>query len=173
MFGRIGVAVAMATMTIGCLADVEDQEDLAESASAIKMNGPLQAPTLTVVGSSEGATQLQLCAGASGAPGGFAIQAAPTSAIVDGEWPDDEGLACDAGFSGSHRSRYRLEPHECIELTLAQDDDGACALSCGVAMSYRGFAQAERTRYASAWSETAEGMCKSSTRVPITFVGDG
>lgn len=58
---------------------------------------------------------------------------------------------------------YRLGPDACVQITLDRDEDGPCDLSCGVAMSYRAFSQADERRFRSGWSAAAEGSCEERT----------
>lgn len=113
----------------------------------------LDAPTLTCAGATQVSIEVQVCAGATGAAGGFSLQwvAAADLAALGGAWPaSDDPALCKASFSGNaNASRYDLGPGECaiVEVGDFLFDNGAsthCAapLACGTEYVFRAFAHA-------------------------------
>jgi hypothetical protein len=109
-------------------------------------------PSVTCAGSTQGSINLQVCAGATGAPAGFTVQWMTKSAfIANGSlWPADESGLCDGSFSGNaNDSRYNLAPNGCVTVSIGDllFDNGTSAsctddLVCGTDYVFRAFAHA-------------------------------
>jgi hypothetical protein len=125
----------------------------------------MSTPTITCAASTQVSIDLQVCAGATGAPAGFSIQwitAAQYAAGPDGilgtlddnTWPlSDSTSLCKASFSGNaNLSRYNLAAFECVSVNVGDFlfDEGAStncpdALVCGTDYVFRSFAHATNT----------------------------
>ncbi len=95
--------------------------------------------SIEVLGSSQSTIDLQVCAGDSGAPGGFSLgwMAADEFATLGQQWPGDE---CTATFGDP------LDPNECVNLSLGDlMQDGLCdqckELECGTEYVVHGRAE--------------------------------
>jgi hypothetical protein len=128
-------------------------------------------PTITCGSSTQASINIQVCAGASGAPAGFSIQwiDAPTFyGVLGGVWPSSSsGSICAASFSGNASlSRYNLGANACVTINVGEFlfDNGASvdpsgplclnALMCGTSYVFRVFAHGTSTLAKSAWSGT-------------------
>ena len=119
------------------------------------------APSLACAGATSLSIALQVCAGASGAPGGFSIdwttaaafRAGPDGVLGTGDdnsWPDADGAdICTASFKRQVQfSRRELRPNQCVTVEIGQllDDSGAtttCSgpLQCGSNYVFRSSAR--------------------------------
>lgn len=115
----------------------------------------MDVPTITCAGSTQTAINVQVCAGATGAPAGFTVQwmTAAAYAANGNMWlSSDQGL-CDASFSGNaNLSRYNLGAFQCVVVDLGDFlfDEGASTscpqeLVCGTDYVFRAFAHATST----------------------------
>jgi hypothetical protein len=114
----------------------------------------LSTPTISCATATEESIDITVCAGTSGAPGGFSIHwiKAEDLAANGGIWPATDGTtaACGASFSGNAKnSRYLLAPGACVTVRIGAitADAGAstnCAseLDCGTEYVFRTFAHA-------------------------------
>jgi len=147
---------------------------------------PLSAPTLTCGTSTAASINIQVCAGASGAPAGVSIQWMEKSEYVAYGWPansDSPGTAssfCKASFSGVPGcSNYKLAPNACITVNLGEnlfDDCGASStctgqLVCGSDYVFRAFAHNDPVSGAgkSAFSSTLTCSTQPCTQLGCTF----
>jgi hypothetical protein len=125
----------------------------------------MSTPTITCSTSTQTAINIQVCAGATGAPAGFTVQWVTAAALAagpdgilgtadDGTWPPTDGvLACGSSFSGNaNLSRYNLAPNACVTVDVGEFlfDEGAStncpdALTCGTDYVFRAFAHASST----------------------------
>jgi hypothetical protein len=131
----------------------------------------MSTPTITCAGSTQVGINLQVCAGATGAPAGFSIQwlTAAQLAADGGVWPSsgDPTVLCDASFSGNaNLSRYNLLPGQCVTVDVGDFlfDNGASTsciqeLLCGTNYVFRAFAHANSTLNRSAF--TANQTCST------------
>jgi hypothetical protein len=146
-------SIALGTFVAGC-AVADGELARTEQGAGKGKTVTLAAPTLTVISADERTVRIEVCAGADGAPGGFAVQWMPAAQLLEsGEWTQDgEGL-CDAGFSGSSgkKSPYLLKPYQCIEVDVGAPwelipeenlDPCAYGLVGGDEYAFRAFAQA-------------------------------
>jgi hypothetical protein len=126
---------------------------VAPLAAAAPPKARLSTPTVTCAGATQVSIAVQVCAGATGASGGFSLQWVPAGVLAgtDGAWPSsDHSAYCDASFSGNARnSRYALGPDQCVIVQVGDFlfDNGAstdCALPlvCGTEYAFRAFAHA-------------------------------
>jgi hypothetical protein len=116
----------------------------------------LDPPVLSLVDAADASLTVRVCAGASGARGGFTLEWEPGSS---GHRHRDR---CTAHYSGDARnSPYRLAPNECTEVTFDglpfRDGHGGWSrcrsgLDPGETYTIRGFAHATDRRKASHWS---------------------
>lgn len=123
----------------------------------------LDAPIVSCAGSTGGSIDLQVCAGASGAPAGFSIQWMTLADYNQYGWPADSscppdadgnptcgGSFCKASFSGNASgSRYNLAAGECVTVRIGDllfdngtSTDCPVALACGTEYVFRAFAHA-------------------------------
>lgn len=133
----------------------------------------MDTPVISCAGSTQVSINIQVCAGATGAPAGFSIQwmtaadfASHTEPGLDGilgteddvtvynSWyASDDPRLCKASFSGNaNLSRYNLGPGECATVNVGEFlfDNGAStncidALVCGTEYVFRAFAHASST----------------------------
>ncbi len=97
--------------------------------------------TISVLGSTQSTLEIRVCAGASGAPGGFSLgwMTADEFATLGQQWP---GTECMASFPDP------LDSNECVNLQLGNpsQESGACAscneLECGTEFVVHGRAEA-------------------------------
>jgi hypothetical protein len=114
----------------------------------------LDQPVLSCGTSSGASIEVQVCAGASGAPAGFSLQwlTAEAFAANGGVWldSDDPGL-CKASFSGNASGFfYSLAPGQCVTVNIGDllfDNPGVSTncdvpLACGTEYVFRSFAHA-------------------------------
>lgn len=114
---------------------------------------PLDPVTITCLGSTETTITVRVCAGPSGAPGGFSLQwikksdweAGPDGILGtfdDNSWPlSDDPRICKASFSGlAHETQWNLGPNECRDITVGTLGDLIvdCGPSCGISTSCPG-----------------------------------
>ena len=109
-------------------------------------------PTLSCGTSAASYIEVQVCAGTTGAPGGFSVQWESAADFAIYGWNDLAPSYCAASFSGvPGNSRYNLAPNSCITVQIGDnlfDDVGAsssCAgasLACGTQYVFRAFAHA-------------------------------
>jgi hypothetical protein len=161
-FLRISALSAAAAAAAACRI-----EDVANN---IALAGPkktkVDTPTISCDTSTAVSININVCAGATGAPAGFSIQwmtAADYAAIgwpVNSDCPLDingnptcPASFCKASFSGNaNLSRYNLGANECVVVNLGEFlfDEGAStscpgALVCGTDYVFRAFAHANST----------------------------
>src|SRR5262245_44712499 len=116
----------------------------------------LSAPGLSCAGATPTSTALEVCAGPTGARGGFSVQwmtAADYAANGNAWYPSDDPRLCKASFSGrASLSRYDLRPGECVtvnpgDLLLDNGASSNCLapLVCGTELIFRSFAHATCT----------------------------
>ena len=130
-------------------------------ASAADRTERESAPSVACAGATSLSIALQICAGASGAPGGFSIEwttaaafrAGPDGVLGTGDdnsWPDaDEAAICTASFKWQAQfSRRELRPNQCVTVEIGQllDDSGAATtcsgpLQCGSNYVFRSSAR--------------------------------
>ena len=118
--------------------------------------GKYDTPAISCAGSSEVSINIQVCAGASGAPAGFSIQWMTCDDFAaNGGWrASDDPLLCKASFSGNaFGSRYNLAPNACVTVNLGEFlfDNGAStncpdALQCGTCYVFRAFAHGDNNK---------------------------
>lgn len=122
-------------------------------AAAQPKKAKLSTPTLTCAAATQVSIEVQVCAGATGAAGGFSLQWLPAAdlAALGGVWPSsDDPALCKGSFSGNaNASRYALGAGECVIVEVGDFlfDNGAstnCAvpLTCGTSYTFRAFAHA-------------------------------
>jgi hypothetical protein len=120
-------------------------------------------------GPTQTSINLQVCAGASGAPAGFSIQwmTAADFAANGGWYLSEDARLCKASFSGNaNLSRYNLGANQCVTVTVGEFlfDNGAStncldALICGTSYVFHAFAHANSTLNRSAF--TANSTCST------------
>ena len=105
-----------------------------------RSKGTLDAPSLRVTRGKNGRSQLEVCAGASGAPAGFVVQwRAPR-----GSWPDDSCRHGSRGYSGQAKKDRALAPFACTEVSFNNRSERRCSAPpmCTGNYKFRVFAQA-------------------------------
>jgi hypothetical protein len=124
------------------------------AAKAAPTKTKMDTPTITCSASTQTDINLQVCAGATGAPAGFSVQwlTAAQLAADGNSWPDSEDPAvlCKASFSGNaNLSRYNLGAFECVTVDVGDFlfDEGTSTnclgeLLCGTDYVFRAFAHA-------------------------------
>jgi len=139
-----------------CQRDAKDLSTMTTKGGSVSSSKPpktkLDAPVVTCFSSTQGYINLQVCAGASGAPAGFSIQWMTQAAfIANGSvWPADDLVVCHASFSGNaNGSRYDLTPGQCVVVRIGDIlfDNGTSSsctdeLFCGTRYVFRAFAHA-------------------------------
>jgi hypothetical protein len=128
----------------------------------------MDTPVITCGAVATGAAlDVNVCAGATGAPAGFSVQWIKASALAlgpdgiagtldDNTWPASDSLdLCKASFSGNaNESTYNLSPFGCATVTIGDtlfDNQGASSncestpLECGELYAFRCFAHANST----------------------------
>jgi hypothetical protein len=135
----------------------------------------MDTPVISCGTSTQVSINVQVCAGATGAPAGFSVQWQTDADFDQYGWPadsscpvvnDPDGMPgtgdetyscgdsfCKASFSGNaNLSRYNLQANECVTVNLGEFlfDEGAstnCALAleCGTEYVFRSFAHADKT----------------------------
>ena len=120
-------------------------------------------------GPTQTSINLQVCAGASGAPAGFSIQwmTAADFAANGGWYLSEDARLCKASFSGNaNLSRYNLGANQCVTVTVGEFlfDNGAStncldALVCGTSYVFHAFAHANSTLNRSDF--TANSTCST------------
>jgi hypothetical protein len=124
---------------------------------------PISTPTVSCAGATQTSINIQVCAGATGLPGGFTLQwlKAADYAANGNQWLSDSNpLACSAGFAGeANLSRYNLAPGECVTVNVGDFlfDNGASTncptgLQCGTQYVFRAFGHATSTMSRSAFT---------------------
>lgn len=149
------------------------------SRTAFGAKTKVDTPTISCGTSTQAGIDIQVCAGASGAPAGFSVQWITLGAFNlgpdgiagtadDGTWPaSDSSSLCKASFSGNaNPSRYNLGANECVSVRVGDFlfDEGAstnCAdsLVCGTTYVFRSFAHATNTLQRSDF--TANRQCST------------
>jgi hypothetical protein len=130
----------------------------------------MDTPTISCGGGpTQTSINLQVCAGASGAPAGFSIQwmTAADFAANGGWYLSEDSRLCKASFSGNaNLSRYNLGPSQCVTVTVGEFlfDNGAStncldALVCGTSYVFHAFAHATNTLNRSDF--TANSTCST------------
>jgi hypothetical protein len=122
-------------------------DDLGHIQQAQAPTGPLDTPTVEVVGATQTTLTVRVCAGdAPGAQAGFSLQWMTAEQHALTGWDDE--TQCEGSFSGNaHLSRYDLGPNECVDLEIGAliEDPGASftcnALECGTEYVFRAFAK--------------------------------
>lgn len=136
----------------------------------------ISTPTLSVFAASQVSIDLQVCAGATGAPAGFSIQwMTQAEYIANGnQWYlSEDPRLCKASFSGNANiSRYNLAAGECVVVNIGDFlfDNGAStncahALICGVSYVFRAFAHATSTQMRSDFTANVIGTTSACTPV--------
>ncbi len=125
---------------------------LAAATAGAAPKSKMATPTLACAGSTQVSINVQVCAGATGAPAGFTLQwlSAADLAANGGAWPSG---VCDGSFSGNaNGSRYALGPGECVTVNVGDllFDNGTSSscpepLLCGTDYVFRAFAHANST----------------------------
>jgi hypothetical protein len=155
--------------TLSCVSLV-----LAMAVPSFAQRTPLDPMTVICLGSTDTTITVRVCAGSSGAPGGFSLQwikksdweAGPDGILGtddDNSWPlSDDPRICKASFSGQANGTP-MEPrsNECRDITVGSLGDLGCRL--------RRHAGSRRAVPA-AWS-AVRSMC--SARLPITSQAEG
>ncbi len=137
-------------------------------------------PTISCGDATQASINIEVCAGASGAPAGFSIQWETKADFDLYAWPVDSSCPpdingnpscgdsfCKASFSGSaNLSRYNLGANECVTVNVGEFlfDNGAStdcpdALVCGTQYVFRAFAHANSNRNRSNF--TANLVCST------------
>jgi hypothetical protein len=126
------------------------------SAFAAPRKTKMDTPLISCAGSTQVSINIQVCAGATGAPAGFSVQWMTLAEYTanGNQWYLSEDLRlCKASFSGNaNLSRYTLAANECVTVNIGEFlfDNGAStncehALECGTAYVFRAFAHATST----------------------------
>jgi len=127
----------------------------------------MDTPAISCAGSTQASINLQVCAGASGAPAGFSVQWMTLADFTtNGGWfLSEDSRLCKASFSGNaNLSRYNLSPNTCVTVNVGDFlfDNGASTncldtLACGTSYVFRSFAHANSTLQRSDF--TADKTC--------------
>jgi hypothetical protein len=127
----------------GCTLDsgVDPAEQSAQAMEGYGEECVLDTPTVTVVGSTQSTIEIEVCAGPSGAPAGFAVQWLTKDAFVEAgyEWPDS---ACKAWLK-------EVGADECLTVKLGElgEESGVCSscqpLECGTEFVIRAKAKSD------------------------------
>lgn len=136
----------------------------------------ISTPTLSLAAASQVSVDLQVCAGATGAPAGFSIQWMTVAEYVanGNQWYlSEDPRLCKASFSGNASgSRYNLGANECIVVNIGDFlfDNGAStncahALVCGVNYVFRSFAHATNTQMRSDFTPNLVAATSACTPV--------
>lgn len=159
---RIATLATIAMTTTALAACASSDGNVGAHGEAVRIVA--STPTLQATGETRTSIDVEVCAGATGAPAGFTIQWIPASdlAAVDGHWPDasDGGSGtCDASYSGNAMdSRFDLAPYACTTVAVGEvlNEPGfstRCgALTCGTSYAFRIFAHANSDLSRSAFS---------------------
>ncbi|BCW96567.1 MAG: hypothetical protein WHS44_02435 [Fimbriimonadales bacterium] len=164
---------------------------LALATPSFSQRAPLDAPTIACLGSTETTITVRVCAGASGASGGFSLQWIKKSdweAGPDGiagteddySWPlSDDPRICKASFSGqANGTLWNLGPNECRDITVGSLGDWVnnwpgfsttCpgALECGTEYVFRAFAHNEPGKGRRGRSDfSADAFCATAACPP-------
>jgi hypothetical protein len=160
----LAIAAASAAAAAAAACRIEDV------ANNIALAGPkktkVDTPTISCGTSTAVSININVCAGATGAPAGFSIQWMTAPDYAANGWPVNSDCPldvngnptcpasfCKASFSGNaNLSRYNLGPNECVVVNLGEFlfDEGAStncpgALVCGTDYVFRAFAHANST----------------------------
>lgn len=148
-------------------------------AVAGKTKSKMDTLTLLCGGSTQTSINIQVVAGATGAPAGFTLQWMTAEQFAAGGWSQlEQGIGCDGSFSGNaNLSRYNLGPGQAVtvnvgEFLFDQGTSTSCpeALICGTEYVFRAFAHATSTLQRSDF--TAELYCSTlpcNSDDPCTF----
>jgi hypothetical protein len=144
----------------------------------------MDTPTISCAASSSTWIEIQVCAGATGAPAGFSVQWMLKSEFdANGGWPISSDVVegssfCKASFSGNaNGSIYNLGPNACTTVQIGDnlyDNPGASSpcsnvpLLCGEEYVFRAFAHATSTLMRSNF--TATRTCET---LECTGTGEG
>jgi len=129
---------------------------------------PLSAPILSIVGATQTSIDVEVCAGATGAPAGFSVQWMNGDVYTAGGWSSDDPSYCGASFSGvPAQSVFSLDPGECSTVTIGALDLGQVGVStgdgcndgltCGIEYAFRAFAHGNSTSTRSPFSDPILG----------------
>ena len=177
LFTLSAIAVC-ALVFFACTKSATDSPSIT-SAAAPARKTKMDAPTITCGTSTQVSINIQVTAGATGAPAGFSIQWITAAAYAlgpdgtpgttdDNSWPASDDLAlCKASFSGNaNLSRYNLAPNASVTVNIGEFlfDEGAStncggALVCGTNYVFRAFVHANSTLQRSDF--TANLTCKT------------
>jgi hypothetical protein len=163
-------ALAILMSVISCKHSVNDLTEPAQQKAGLSdkptVKTKMDMPVLSCAGGTQGSINLQVCAGATGAPAGFSIQwMLRSDFIANGSvWPADETTLCKASFSGNaNDSRYNLAPNACVTVSVGDllFDNGTSAtctdeLFCGTAYVFRAFAHANSELKRSDFTATSQ-----------------
>src|SRR5678815_3090529 len=170
--------VVCALVFFACTKSATDSPSVT-SAAAPARKTKMDAPAITCGTSTQVSINIQVTAGATGAPAGFSIQWITAAAYAlgpdglpgttdDNSWPASDALSlCKASFSGNaNLSRYNLAPNASVTVNIGEFlfDEGAStncggALVCGTDYVFRAFAHANSTLQRSDF--TANLTCKT------------
>jgi hypothetical protein len=153
-----------------------DPEGNTEAELAVQANlpgdseakSPLSTPILSIVGATQTSIDVQVCAGATGAPAGFSVQWMNGDVYNAGGWSSDDPSYCGASFSGvPAQSVFSLDPGECSTVSIGALDLGQVGVStgdgcndgltCGIEYAFRAFAHGNSTYTRSPFSEPILG----------------
>jgi hypothetical protein len=155
----LGIALLGSLLAVNgaaCLGS--DPEDSREGGLAVQgagNQGPkadLSAPAISIVGATQTSIDVEVCAGATGAPAGFSLQWMTADAHASaGGFSNLDNTYCAASFSGvPNQSVFSLGSGECVVVTIGDLDpaqvgvsfhDGCNeGLACGTEYALRAFA---------------------------------
>jgi hypothetical protein len=167
--------LAILVIIAACQRDAKDMTpNTSPSESKVSVSKPtktkMDVPVITCFSSSQGSIDLQVCAGATGAPAGFSLHWMTEAAYAanGSKWPSDETGLCKASFSGNaNDSRYNLGAGQCIVIRIGDIlfDNGTSStctdeLVCGTKYVFRAFAHANSSLMRSDF--TANTSCTTS-----------
>ena len=141
-------------------------------------NAQLDPPTLSVTGSTQTSITIQVCAGASGAPGGFSLHWKTANDYALYGWSSDSGDSYQAASFTAFvaGSRYGLDPGECVDVVpgaFSQDagfsvtDGGLAPLECGTEYAFRAFAHADGVSTRSTFTPTLVASAAACVHVEV------
>lgn len=151
-FSFLLVAGMFTLAFLGCQKSAQDPS-VTSNAKPTAPKTKMDVPTVTCAGSTRYSIDLEVCAGATGAPAGFSVQwmtAAAYAANGDAWYLSEDTRLCKASFSGNaNNSRYLLAPNACVTVTIGdllydQGTSTNCGdeLFCSTAYVFRVFAHA-------------------------------
>jgi len=142
--------------------------------------GKFEAPGVTCFMTTENTIELQVCAGATGAPAGFSVQWMTCAALAanNNVWfASDDTRLCKASFSGNaNASNWNLGAGTCVNVVIGGLNDAdpgvsfTCnePLTCDTCYVFRAFAHATSAKNRSDF--TANRECTTSACKPTGFV---